>query len=73
MVEEFDTSVPVVEGLAEDYFADLVREHLALGHGREGLVGEAPSVLVEAAPICAHAVAWLERRASRAGAPLSRA
>jgi aminoglycoside 3-N-acetyltransferase len=61
MVEEFDTSEPIVAGLADDYCADIVREFLASGQGAQGLVGGAPSVLVEAAPICHFAVQWLER------------
>lgn len=60
-VEEFDTSDPVVAGLADDYFADIVRDYLAQGLGRQGLVGEAPTVLVEAPGICAFAIDWLER------------
>jgi aminoglycoside 3-N-acetyltransferase len=62
-VEEFDTSNPVVPGLAEDYFAAIVSEFLASGQGEQGLIGSAPSVLVDAAPICAFAVDWLERNA----------
>lgn len=62
MVEEFETREPVVAGLADDYFAEVVRDFLAGGRGRQGSVGDAPSVLVEAAPMCAFAVAWLERR-----------
>ncbi len=60
-VEEFDTSKPVVAGLADDYFATIVREHLAFGHGWQGTVGDAPSVLVKADEICRFAVEWLER------------
>lgn len=63
VVEEFDTSNPVVPGLAEDYFAAIVSEFLASGQGEQGLIGSAPSVLVDAAPICAFAVDWLERNA----------
>jgi aminoglycoside 3-N-acetyltransferase len=63
MVEEFDTSVPVVPGLAEDYFATVVNEFLTSGHGNRGRIGEAPSVLVDAAHICRFAVDWLERNA----------
>jgi N-acetylglutamate synthase-like GNAT family acetyltransferase len=63
MVEEFDTSQPVVSGLADDYFADVVRAFLATGQGAQGRVGEAPSLLVDAAAICAFAVEWLEQRA----------
>lgn len=62
MVEEFDTSHPVVEGLAEDYFEQVVRDVLATGRGARGPVGDASSLLVEAATICAFAVEWLERR-----------
>jgi aminoglycoside 3-N-acetyltransferase len=58
--EEFDTSRPVVDGLADDYFADVVEEFLAAGGG--GRIGSAVSVLVPAAEIVDHAVQWLERR-----------
>ncbi len=61
MVEEFDTSEPVVAGLPKDYFATIVSEFLASGQGTQGAVGEAPSVLVDAASICGFAVEWLER------------
>jgi aminoglycoside 3-N-acetyltransferase len=60
-VEEFDTADPVVDGFAEDYFATIVAEFLASGRGTRGLVGAAESVLVDAAPMCAFAVAWMER------------
>jgi aminoglycoside 3-N-acetyltransferase len=63
LVEEFDTSDPVVEGLAEDYFAIVVSEFLDSGQGKRGFIGSAPSVLVDAASICAFAVDWLERNA----------
>jgi aminoglycoside 3-N-acetyltransferase len=63
MVEEYNTSEPVVPGLPEDYFATIVREFLASGEGAQGMVGEAPSVLVAAVSICAFAVEWLERNA----------
>ena len=69
MTEEFDTSEPVVPGLPDDYFADIVREFLADGQGARGLVAEAPSLLVGAAPICAFAVAWLERNAGGGRTP----
>ncbi|HHK4715156.1 TPA: aminoglycoside 3-N-acetyltransferase [Pseudomonas aeruginosa] len=62
MIEEFDTGDPVVAGLAEDYFAGIVTEFLAGGQGRQGPVGAAPSVLVDAAAITAFGVNWLETR-----------
>ena len=58
--DEFDTS-DVPDGLADDYFATIVEEFLATGKGRRGLVGAAPSVLVEAKEIVPFAVAWIER------------
>ena len=63
--EEFDTGDPVVEGLADDYFEEIIEDFLATGQGRRGLVGHAPSVLVEAPAIVAFAVQWLERRVKR--------
>jgi aminoglycoside 3-N-acetyltransferase len=62
MIEEFDTGDPVVAGLAEDYFAEIVTEFLAGGRGRQGLIGGASSVLVDAAAITTYGVNWLEAR-----------
>lgn len=59
---EYDTADPVVDGLADDYFADIVGEFLAAGHGRRGWVGDADCVLVPAAAMTDFAVDWLERR-----------
>ncbi|WP_037381995.1 aminoglycoside 3-N-acetyltransferase [Sinorhizobium americanum] len=67
LIEEFDTSDPIVPTLDEDYFGVLVQEFLASGRGKEGLIGEARSVLVEAAPVCAFATAWLERHVGGTG------
>lgn len=63
--EEFNTGDPIVEGLADDYFEDVVEDFLATGQGRRGLIGHAPSVLVDAPAIVAFAVDWLERRFHR--------
>jgi aminoglycoside 3-N-acetyltransferase len=63
--EEFDTGIPVVDSLAEDYFEDVVEDFLATGRGRRGLIGHAPSVLVDAPAMVAFAVQWLERRFKR--------
>ncbi|MFL5019273.1 MAG: AAC(3) family N-acetyltransferase, partial [Rhizobium sp.] len=60
MLEEFDTSDPVVPGLDDDYFGGIVGAFLTSGQGAQGLVGDAGSVLVDAAAICSFAVAWLE-------------
>lgn len=62
LIEEFDTSDPVVPGLPDDYFGDIVREFIAVHSSSQGRVGDAPSVLISAAPIVQFAVEWLERR-----------
>ncbi len=60
-IEEFDTSDPVVEGLADDYFATIVEAFLETG-GRRGRIGNAPSVLVSAPQIVRFGIEWLEAR-----------
>lgn len=59
--EEFDTSEPP-DGLPDDYMAIVVRDFLATGRGRQGTIGQAHSVLLEAAEIVPFAVDWLETR-----------
>jgi aminoglycoside 3-N-acetyltransferase len=68
MVEEFDTSVPVVGGPPEDFFRLIVEDYLAAGAGSRGLAGQAPSVLVDAAGMTAFAVTWLEDKYGRQAA-----
>jgi aminoglycoside 3-N-acetyltransferase len=65
VVEEFDTSEPVVPGPPEDYFRLIVEDFLATGAGHRGLIGEADSVLVDAPAMVDFAVAWLESRYGR--------
>lgn len=60
--EEFNTGIPIVDGLPDDYFADVVMEFLSVGKGRVGQVGNARTVLVGARDIVEFAVNWLERR-----------
>jgi aminoglycoside 3-N-acetyltransferase len=62
MVEEFETSLPIVRGLSDDYFATIVEEFLASERGVQGAVGEASITMVDAAEITAFAVDWLEDR-----------
>lgn len=64
-VEEFDTADPP-EGFADDYFGTIVGAFLTTRHGKRGKVGQAASVLVEAAPMLKFAVEWIERNAPRA-------
>lgn len=58
--EEFDTG-DVPDGMAEDYFAEIVEQFLASGKGKRGTIGAAPSVLVSAPEIVAFGVNWMER------------
>lgn len=67
MIEEFDTREPVVEGLPEDYFREVVENFLVSGpEGRRGNIGHALSVLVPARDVVEFAVKWLERRVGAA-------
>jgi aminoglycoside 3-N-acetyltransferase len=67
--EEFDTTIPIVDGLDDEYFVSIVSDYLAAGRGREGNIGDAPSVLVDAAGIVPFAVDWLETRFSNPWPP----
>lgn len=59
-IEEFDTSVPVVEGMPDDHFARIAAAALAAGHGRIGRVGAATAYAFDAAGLHRTGVAWLE-------------
>ncbi len=59
-IEEFDTTEPVVAGLPENYIEQIVTAYVNCGGGRQGKVGLAPSLLVDAQPMLAFAIAWLE-------------
>ncbi len=63
MIEEFDTAEPVVEPLPWNFIEQIVAAYLATGKGAQGRVGNAQSVLVEAADILPFGIAWLERAA----------
>ena len=61
MSEEFDTAdavCPQLDGV--DYFTTIVTTYLASSQGREGFVGNARCVLVDAKGMLEHAVTWLE-------------
>ena len=47
--------------MPEDYTERIVRTFVAQGGGREGVIGQASSLLVDAKPMSAFAIAWLER------------
>ena len=63
-IEEFDTSEPVVDRLPENFIEQIVTAFLATGAGRQGSVGNAASVLVNAAEILPFAIRWLEDKAA---------
>ena len=63
--EEFDTGLPVCDGLPENCFEQIAEAFLAAGHGRDGRVGAGRSVLLEAQQLVPFAIAWLERACGR--------
>ncbi len=62
-IEEYDTCDPVVSKLPHDFIEQVVTAYLRTG-GRQGNVGHASSVLIDAAAILEFAVDWLERTES---------
>lgn len=66
MIEEFDTGDSLCPSLdGRDYFTEIVESYLGLGKGAKGKIGNAPSVLVDAGEMVAHAVMWLELEVER--------
>ncbi|WP_273688794.1 aminoglycoside 3-N-acetyltransferase [Ketogulonicigenium vulgare] len=62
---EFDTADPVIAGLPDDYFGQILRDYLAIGRAEQGRVGQAAAVVVDASEITAFAVDWIEEFARR--------
>ena len=57
-IEDYDTGEP-----HGDYtFEEIAGAYLALGKGRQGMIGNAPSSLFDAADLSAFAITWLEER-----------
>ena len=65
-IEEFETGDPVVAALPGNYIEQIVTAYVANGGGREGTIGLAPSLLVNARPMLASAIRWLEMQAGGA-------
>lgn len=61
MIEEFDTSRPVVSGMPERFFASVVGDFLATGAASSGRVGQSLSYLLPAKELVSHAVSVMER------------
>ena len=60
-IEEFDTSLGIVDWEQGDYLERIGRDYLAAGKGNTGKVGAATCYLFEAADLTAFGVAWMER------------
>lgn len=61
IIEEFDTSRPVVSAMPERFFASLIEGFLATGRASRGLVGRASSYLLPAKELVSYAVSVIER------------
>jgi aminoglycoside 3-N-acetyltransferase len=60
MMEEFDTGDPVNDALPGNFIERIVDAYIATGKGRQGEVGEARALLVDAADILPFGIDWLE-------------
>lgn len=67
MTEEYESTEAVVAGLPDDYFAHVLRDFVAAGRGRQGRIGAAEALMVEAREVVAFAIGWLERAVPRPG------
>lgn len=59
-IEEFDTSLPVIDGMPEDHFTQIAVAALHAGAGCHGLVGAADAYLFGSRALHRIAVEWLE-------------
>lgn len=59
-IECLDDSDGIVDW-GEDYFALITKAYLATGAAQQGVVGHAPSELIDAAAFAAFGAAWMER------------
>jgi aminoglycoside 3-N-acetyltransferase len=59
-LEEYDTSLGIVDWRGEDYFGVIGKEYLFSGKGAVGKVGTAQSYLFDAADLVKFAVKWME-------------
>jgi hypothetical protein len=62
-VECLDDEHGIVDWLGEDYFATILRDYLALGRARQGLVGGAVR-LIEAEDLATFGAGWMTARFS---------
>ena len=64
-MEEFETGDPVHEALPENYIEQIVTAYVDSDGGRQGMVGLAPALLVDARPMLAFSIRWLEEWSRR--------
>jgi aminoglycoside 3-N-acetyltransferase len=60
-IEEFETGDPIVPGFPENYIEQVVTAYVRERGGIQGTVGGAAMLLVDAKPILAFAIEWLEQ------------
>lgn len=63
-MEEFETGDPVHEALPENYIERIVTAYVDSGGGVQGMIGAAPSLLLDAPVTLAFAIQWLEEWAT---------
>jgi len=61
MIEEFDTSEPILSEMTPHYFEQIISEFIAIGRARSGRVGQALSHLLSASELVAFAIEKMER------------
>jgi aminoglycoside N3'-acetyltransferase len=59
-IDCLDDSDGIAAHEGEDYFVSILRSYLLLGRHREGLIGSAPSELIDAADIVGFGARWME-------------
>ena len=60
-IECLDDSKGIVDWPGEDYFSLITKAYLATGGAQRGVVGRAPSELIDAAAFVAFGAAWMEK------------
>ena len=61
LIEEFDTSEPVIPGMPENYFSQITRQFIETGAAQTGKVGQASSFLLPAAAFVRFAIDQMEQ------------
>lgn len=63
-IEEYETDEPVHPALPDNHIGQIVADFVDAGNGKQGRIGSASSLLMDAQPLVAFAVDWLERWAA---------